>query len=174
MHVCLWVRVRSAWVVSTCTCTCVFGPLFGLTSKRISAPPRNVRAHAQRVCGARHDTNCALELTTGTDMKCRSGFAGRRRQWSTNVGFGLLTFAMFYLNFQFNPWTDKYETYEFVVGLFDLPYNIFFSGADADTLARPTRRDDGEVASLLASLDLTQYDTHTHAKTNAPTEMQAR
>ena len=44
---------------------------------------------------------------------------------------------------------------------------------DADTLARATRRDDGEMASLLASLDLTQYDTHTHAKTNAPTEMQA-
>ena len=30
---------------------------------------------------------------------------------------------------------------------------------DADTLARATRRDDGGVASLLASLDLTQYDT---------------
>ena len=33
---------------------------------------------------------------------------------------------------------------------------------DADTLARAMQPDDGDVASLLASLDLTQYDIHAH------------
>ena len=33
---------------------------------------------------------------------------------------------------------------------------------DADTLARAMQHDDGDVASLLASLDLTQYDIHAH------------
>jgi hypothetical protein len=44
---------------------------------------------------------------------------------------------MLYLNLQFTPWgshENQIETYQFVVGLFDIPINIFFSGASEDQL----------------------------------------
>lgn len=65
----------------------------------------------------------------------RDGKWNKRRQWSYNVGFGLLTVIMFYLNFQFFPWNDQVRVFEFVIAIFDVPYNIFFSGASPQHLA---------------------------------------